>query len=342
MTDSRDVLLFGALALVWGTSFTAIEIGLESLPPLLFAALRFDVAALCFVAVVVAFGHPWRPQTGGDWALIAVGGVVLVGAHYALLFLGQATVSSAVAAIVLSLVPIVTPPLALAVVPGVRVRAPAVAGLLVGLLGVVLVALSSGSLGGSLLGVGLLVASAVAFALGTVLAERVSGSLPLVSVQAWAMAVGALCLHAVSVAHPGESLAGIEWSLTALGALAYLGVVATAGAFVVYFVLLERLGSSELTMVNYAVPVVAAGFGWALLGETITAATVVGFAAIVLGFALCKVDVLWQRGAPVVGYGPYRPVSVETDECVVNGNVYLASGAGSTPRGHSRGIVSDD
>ena len=325
MTSHRDILLFVGLALVWGTSFAAIEVGLETLPPILFAAMRFDVAALLFAGGVLALGLEWRPQTAADRALIAVGAGLVVGAHFALLFLGQSYVTSGVAAIVLSLIPILTPPLALALVPSERIRAPAVVGVGLGLVGVVVIATSGGAMGGQVLGVGLLFASALTFALGSVLTERLTprATLPLISMQAWAMAGGALLLHAISAAHPAESLTGVDPTAGALLALAYLGVVATAGGFLAFYVLLERVGATELSLVNYAVPLVAAVVGWAALGETITVATLAGFALILLGFALCKIGALWRHAAPVVGYGPVRP-TLSGDGVVVAGNVYVS------------------
>ncbi|MFC7239511.1 DMT family transporter [Saliphagus sp. GCM10025317] len=323
MTETRDIVLFLGLALVWGTSFAAIEIGLATVPPILFAALRFDVAALLFVAAVALTGASWRPSVRADWLLIAVGGGLLVGAHFALLFLGQSMVSSSVAAVVLSLTPIVTPPLALALLPRERIRPQAVIGLLLGLVGVSTIALEGGSFGGQALGVGLLFASAVVFALGSVLTERTRGTLPIVSQQAWAMGLGAIVLHTLSGLHPAETLVGLEVTTDAVLALAYLAVIATGGGFFVYFVLLERIGATELSLVNYAVPVVAAVVGWAALGESLTAGTVAGFTLIIVGFALCKLGALWQTAAPAIGYGPYRPSDTDTDGVVVGRNVYL-------------------
>ncbi|KDE58972.1 membrane protein [Halostagnicola sp. A56] len=300
MNSQRDILLFAALALAWGTAFSAIEIGLGSLPPLLFAAFRLDFATVLFVGLVAALGLEWRPRTRADAISIVTGGVLLVGAHYGLLFVGQLYVSSAVAAIVLSLTPIVTPPIALALLPRERIRPPAAVGLVLGLVGVVVIAVSGGSLGGQALGVGLLFGSALSIAIGSVVLERTSATLSIIPLQTWAMGVGGLALHAVSVLHPGESVLVATFTGDVVAALAYLGVVSTAGGFLAYFVLLERVGATELSLVNYTSPVIAAAFGWLLLGESITAATVAGFALIVLGFTLCKIDSLWKLVRPIV------------------------------------------
>ncbi len=327
MTAQRDFLLFVGLAIAWGTAFVAIEVGLATLPPLLFAALRLDLAALLFAGAVVALGHEWWPRTQADWAMITVIGSVVIGAHYGLLFVGQSFVSSAVAAIVLSVTPIVTPPLAVALLPGARIRVPAVVGLTLGLVGVVIVAISGGSLDGQLLGGGLLFASAVAFALGTVLTERLQGggTLSIISVQTWGMAVGAVILHTASLAHPGEHAASglATWTPATIAALVYLGAIATAGGFLVYFLLLDRVGATELSLVNYAVPAVAALVGWLVLGETISLGTVAGFVLILLGFACCKIDTLWRLAGPLLGHGPVRPSPApEGGSVVVNGNRY--------------------
>ncbi|WP_323172726.1 EamA family transporter [Natrialba sp. PRR66] len=331
MILNRTGVLFVALAFAWGSAFSAIEIGLTTLPPILFAALRFDIAAVLFAGLVVVRELEWRPETKTDWLAIAVSGGLLVGGHFAFLFLGQSYVSSAVSAIVLSLTPIVTPPLALLLLPNQRLRAPAVAGLLVGLVGIVVIAVPGGSLDGQILGVALLFIAATVFALGSVLFERLEETLPTISVQAWAMVVGAGLLHGLSTFHPGEQLATVSFPSATLSALLYLGVVSTAGGFLAYFLLLDRVGATELSLVNYATPVIAALVGWALLGEAITATTVLGFALIVTGFGLCKLETLWRVGGPLVGYGPQRPLLADADgndgdddnSIVVDGNAYL-------------------
>ncbi|AHG00527.1 transporter [Halostagnicola larsenii XH-48] len=323
MNSQRNILLFAALALAWGTAFSAIEIGLGSLPPILFAAFRLDVATALFVILTAVLGLEWRPQTRADVISIATGGVLLVGAHYGLLFVGQLYVSSAVAAIVLSLTPIVTPPIALAVLPRERIRPPAAVGLVLGLLGVVVIAISGGSVGGQALGVGLLFGSALSIAVGSVVLERTRSTLSIIPLQTWAMGVGGLMLHGLSALHPGESVLAATFTSDVVAALAYLGVVSTAGGFLAYFILLERVGATELSLVNYTSPVIAAVFGWLLLGESITVATVAGFALIVFGFTLCKIDSLWKLVRPVVEDGTRRPVPA--DGFVVQKNPYVRS-----------------
>ncbi len=329
MSDTKDVLLFGALALIWGTAYTAIEIGLETLPPLLFAAARLDIAAAVFVGIVLLRRLEWRPRTKADLALVLSNGLLVIGAHFAFSFVGQSYVSSSVAAIVLSFTPIITPLIAIHLLPTERIVITDVVGLGAGLAGVIAIAVAGGTFDGQLLGIGLLLASAVVFALGSVLTERWTPVLPTMSLHAWSMGIGAVFLHATAYAYSGASIRSVTWTPSAVAALAYLGIVATAGGFLLYFALLSRTGATNVSLINYASPVVATIFGATLLGEQITAATVAGFALIVVGFALCNIRPLWRLTQSTrSANGGNRPL--EHGEIRVRGNVYTATNDSQT------------
>ncbi|MEM4782145.1 MAG: DMT family transporter [Halalkalicoccus sp.] len=312
------------VAFVWGASFPAITVGLESLPPVLFAALRYDLAALLLFGYVAYTGAAWRPTTYGDWSLIVVGGVLLVGAHFALLFTGQQYVTGGVASIVMSVTPVVTPVFALALLPNQRLGATGVLGLLFGLFGVGIIAQPGPDAlaGGQLYGVALLVASASCFALGAVLTVRMRTTLSMLPLQAWMMAVGALTLHMTSALHPGESLSSAEWTLAALLSVLFLAVFASAIGYLAYFELQESVGPIETSLVSYASPIVATAGGWALLGEPVTEATVLGFAVIAFGFWLCKWSTVTWKLAGLADRVRHPQAFRSPDLVVVGGNVY--------------------
>lgn len=296
LTKNLDVLLFVTLAFVWGSSFMAIKSGLAALPPVLFAALRYEIAGLLLLCVALSRTDHWLPRGRDEWTLVGVGGTLVIGVHFGLLFTGQQYVTSATGAIILSTTPMLTPLFAWFLLPDERIGLPGMVGVLFGLLGVVVVANPDpAALGGQFLGVALLFLSAASFAFGAVLTQRLPARLPLSTAQAWSMLVGAGLLHALHTALDEPALTTIEWSPNVLLSLAYLAVVAGAGGFLIYFHLLERLGPVEVSLVNYAVPVFAALAGWALLGETITIATVGGFAFILSGFSLMKWDTVFPR-----------------------------------------------
>ncbi len=282
-------LMFVLVAAFWGGSFIGIEVGLRDFPPLLFAALRYDVAGAVVLGYAAWRTDRWRPETPAGWGQVAVVGLFIIAGHHSLLYLGQQYVPGAVAAVVVSLSPVLTAVFASGLLAGTRLEATDVAGLALGFAGVFVIAdpdpghlLSADSVG-----VGLVFLASASFALGSVLTRPLDSGLPVQSLQGWGMVVGSATLHAASLAR-GESLAGVTWTPTAVGSLLYLTLVSGVVAFLLYFELLARIGPMELNLVGYLETVVATLLGWALLGHLVDSTTVAGFFAIFLGFAVVK------------------------------------------------------
>jgi drug/metabolite transporter (DMT)-like permease len=290
MSSYRDALLFVFLSAIWGTSFMAIKVGLDYLPPVLFAAFRYDIAAVVMLGYAAVAVEYWTPRTTADYLTVLVEGVLIIALYNAFLFVGELGVSSGVAAILIGMSPILTTGFSRAVLPSERLSAVGVAGLLLGFLGVGLVVFPrDGTLAvGDLVSPGFVLLAAASVALGSVLVQRLDGDISSEGMVAWSTAFGAVILHVISLARPAESLAAADLTTDAIVALAYLAVVASAIGYVVYFDLLERLGAIEINLVSYAAPVFAAISGWIVLDETLDVLSAAGFLVIFVGFALLK------------------------------------------------------
>lgn len=287
LRDSSTVNALGflLLAVLWGGSFVAIEAGLHYWPPLLFAAVRYALAGAVVLAFAARTSSGWLPRTGSDAAAVAVAGTLVIAVYHGLLYVGEAYVSGAVAAVVVSLSPVLTAGFAALLLPDERVGPVEVGGFLLGLIGVIVVADPDPSalLSADGIGVALVFAGAVAFALGAVLLRPVRGGLPVAALQGWAMLGGAGLLF-VGGAARGESLAAVTWNATAVWTLAYLTVGSGVIAFLLYFALLDRIGATRLHLVGYAEPLTAAAASWLLLGTVVESSVLVGFLAILAGF----------------------------------------------------------
>jgi drug/metabolite transporter (DMT)-like permease len=283
----RTVGLFGLLATLWGFSFLAIELGLDTLEPVLFAAFRYDIAAVLLLGYAVTSGADWRPAGRANATAIVGGGVFLVAGN-GLLFIGQQTVPSGVAAIMQSLVPVLTSLWALLLLPEERVSAVGAVGILLGFAGVGLIVRPDPAnlLGADVVGRVLILAQAASVALGGVIIQRARPTLDRAALSGWSMLLGAVLLHLLSTA------TGEPFTLPPVGvglaAVVYLGVFATAVAFFIYYTLLEVLGALETSLVAYLVPVVATVAGVLVLDEAITLSTVAGFLVVFVGFVLLK------------------------------------------------------
>lgn len=288
MSRIRNPALFLLLSALWGMSFPAIKTGLDSLPPILFAAFRYDIGGIVLLGYLVASGSKWRPRSREDGVAVLIVAVFVISAN-GLLFIGQQAVPSGIAAILFGLIPILTAGFAAVLLPSEPITARRLFGVGVGLVGVGIIAQPDPSnlFTTELIGMGYILLSAVSVSLGSVLLRTRSPTVGVGAMTAWAMVVAGGILHTGSFA-AGERAADVTFSLLGVAALFYLAVFASAIAYVIYFGLLERFGPLEINLMSYVVPIFATLGGVVLLNETITVGTVVGFLLITSGFVVLK------------------------------------------------------
>lgn len=316
----KDILLLILLGIIWGISFMAIKAGLTHLDPIWFAALRYDIAALVMLLFVLPKGiRTLLPVGAAQWKALIVSAALNVMGYHAFLFWGEQYTTSAVAAVVISLNPIAAMVVARAALPGERVGAMGLVGLLTGILGIiVLVGLKPGELLDAR-GIGELVVfgAVVSWALGAVYVKKTHHGMPVLQFTVGQMFLGALMLHALSLGmeglHPKTG-----FTAASIAGLLYLSVLASGLGFLIYFTLLERIGPIRSSLVSYIAPAAAAVAGWVVLGESLEMRTVFAFLLIIAGFRLViaapkeKVDataphVQYQDGRPVVVWDEAEP-----------------------------------
>jgi drug/metabolite transporter (DMT)-like permease len=291
----RDAGLFVLLAALFGGAFVAIKTGLRELPPVLFASLRFDIGGLALLSylALTRSRSAWLPRTRSDLLGIGVAGLFLVALNNGLLFLGQGGITPGMASIMYGLNPVLAPIFAWWLL-GDRLSWPGALGIAIALTGVVIIVRPSSSAvtDPSSLGQLLVMGSATAVALGSVLLKRISPRMESIALTGWGMAVGAIFLHAVSLAagEPQTSVVGIA-PVTVLS-LFVVGIPSTAVAYAIHFGLLARVGPVRANLVAYVVPFFAALTGWVLLGAAVSVWTAVGFFVVMAGFAMVERNTL--------------------------------------------------
>ena len=255
----------------WGACFVAIRWGLRDAPVLWFAALR----ALLAGAVLVAWGTAGRrpsPRGGRAWVLVGVLGLVNGTIAFAAMFAGVSGLATGTAAVLANAQPL------LILLPawwlyGERVGARTALALAVGFSGLLLVAVPGG--GGA--GAWLSVLAAAAVTTGTLLARRLGG-FDVVMVSGWHFLIGGLVLAVVAAAV--EGLPRIDWTPRFVAALAFLALIGTAAAFVVWFRESQRVALGALAAWTFLVPVFGLAFGAVLLDERPDTWTVIGVAIV--------------------------------------------------------------
>jgi drug/metabolite transporter (DMT)-like permease len=272
--------------IVWGSTYLAIRVMVETMPPLLAAGARFLVAGAVMVAALALLRgasalRPGRTELLG--ALLI--GLLLPGAN-AVVTVAEQEVPSGLAALLIASIPLWVILLRLLARDGVSRRS--VAAVLVGFAGVALL-IRPGEQSGDATVIGLLtcVAAAVMWATGSFATPRLTlPKDPLVS-TGWQMLLGGVVITLAGLAAGEAGDVHVEaFSTRSLVALAYLIAIGSWVAYTAYAWLLQNAPISKVSTYAYVNPVVAIVLGWLILDEVVTGVTLVGAAIIVVSVAL--------------------------------------------------------
>lgn len=279
---------FAALYLIWGSTYLAIRIGVESWPPLMLAGVRFLIAGVLFYAWLRWRGVP--SPSAREWrAAGLIGTLLLVGGNGGVSVAEHLGVASGVAALAVATMPLFA--LLFGLFWGQRARLLEWAGILLGLLGIVLLNLGS-NLQASPLGAALLVFAAASWAFGSVWSRYLPLPAGPMASAAQMLVAGAVLL--VLSPLTGERLTQMP-TLAGWAVLAYLVLFGSIVAFSAYLYLLKTVRPAAATSYAYVNPVVAVLLGIFFAGERIVAAEWLAMLVIVGGVVLIGLP-QWRRG----------------------------------------------
>jgi drug/metabolite transporter (DMT)-like permease len=282
-------VLWAALAtiyVVWGSTYLAIRVMVETMPPLLAAGTRFATAgAIFWLALRLTGGAERVRATPRQIAGAGLIGVLLCFGGNGLVTVAEQEVPSGLAALIIGSVPLWV--VLMRTAHGDRVPAPTLAGVVLGFGGLALLVLPGDRPGEApLWGVLLVVAAAAFWASGSFYSSRTAlPSDPLAS-TAWQMLLGGGAMLLVGlIAGEAGDVRPAEFSTDSVIAFAYLIVVGSLFAFTAYVWLLQHAPISLVATYAYVNPMIAIFLGWAILDEEITLSVVAGALAIVLSVA---------------------------------------------------------
>ncbi len=272
------ILLAVLVAAIWGFNFVVIRIGLDTMPPILFAGLRFVVAA------VPAF---WLARPAVPWPrLIAIAGflfVVQFAAVFSAMALGMPPGVSSVTLQAQALFTTLFAGLLLREWPR-RIQA---IGLFIALCGLALIGATAGSDGITWTGLILTLVAAAGWGMGNVLLRGTTAEL--LPLMVWLSVLSAPPLLLGSLAVEGADVAlhalrTMNW--LAIAALGYIAIISTLVGYVIWGHLLRSYSASTVAPFSLLVPFFGAGSSALLLGETFTPLRLAGFALILVGVAV--------------------------------------------------------
>lgn len=274
------------MSFIWGIPYLFIKIAVAELTPASLVFLRCAIGAALLLPIAAARNDlkPLLPH----WKWIAVYTFVEVAAPWFLLSDAERRISSSLSGLLIALVPSIGAILAWATGSDDRLDARRIAGLGLGFLGVAaLVGLdvSAGDIGA----VAEVALVALGYALGALIIARKLSGLPLFGVVAASLTLTLIAYAPVGIAQLPSTLPSPQ----VIFAVAVLGVVCTALAFLIFFPLIAEVGAARATVITYVNPAVALALGVAFLHEPLTVGIVLGFVLIVFGSVLAT-----RRTAP--------------------------------------------
>ncbi|MEO5678546.1 MAG: DMT family transporter [Acidimicrobiales bacterium] len=289
----RGVLLFAAMAVIWGIPYLLIKVAVRDLGPDVLVFCRTGIGA-CLLLPVAAARHELRPVLV-RWRPLLAYTVVELAVPWLLLSTAEQRLSSSLTALLVAAVPLVAAVLAFSLGDRGTLGRRAVVGLVVGLAGVAaLVGLDL--TGADLPSVAMVLVVAIGYAVGpAIFARRLAGTPPL-GVAAASLGLCAVGFAPLAALHRPDAAPPAR----VLVAVAVLGVVCTALAFVLFFQLISEVGPVRAMVFTYVNPAVAVVLGVAFLGERFRLTTAVGFALVLAGSFLATA----RRPSPALVAGP--------------------------------------
>jgi drug/metabolite transporter (DMT)-like permease len=284
--DGRDWALLAVLSVLWGGSFFFNGVALKELPPFTLVFMRVALAAVILLPVVRAYRidfpkgiSGWRPFFG----IAALNNVL----PFSLIVMGQTYIPSGLASILNATTPLFAV-LVMAASGDEKLLMRRVAGVLTGLIGVVILHgddLDFNNSQGA--GILLCLAGAFSYGLSALYARRKLSNSPPLATAAFQLLASSLMMAIVTTAFEQP------WRLAMPGVTTWLAMLGLAGlstalAYIVFFQILRRSGSTNVMLVTLLIPVTAILLGWLVLGESISRREIIG--ALVIGSALLLID----------------------------------------------------
>ncbi len=275
----RSLLLFIAMSVIWGIPYLFIRIAVSDLSPVVLVLARTAIGALILLPIALA-----RGELRGllkRWIPLLAFAAVEIGMPWFMLASAEQKITSSLAGLLVSAVPLVGVVIATALGNREHLGLASISGLLLGVAGVA--AIVGFDLRASdwraLVEMALVV---VAYAVGPVIISRYLSDLPSMGVIAVSLAACAIVYAPLAAVQWPRSVPGVD----VLGSVAVLAVVCTAIAFILFFALIAEIGPVRATVITYINPAVAAMLGVIVLHESFSAWMAVGFALVIAGSAL--------------------------------------------------------
>lgn len=279
------ILAWLLLCGIWGSTWLFIKLGLQDLPPMTFAGIRFLIASLILGSIILIRRIEF-PKTRRDWQLMAAIGLLGVSLNYGLLFWGEQHISSGLAAVLHASIPLSGMIIAHYHLPAERVTLPKIGGVLLGISGLVLIFFNQIKMQSSIavLATAGILLGAIAAAYTSVLAKAHGQKIEPLALSAGQMIFGFPPLLFTGIAIEGNPF-HFSWTPLAIVSLLYLAVIGSCLAFFLFYWLVRKIAVTKTMLIMLVTPLIAVALGVMVNREEFNWRLLAGGACIISGVA---------------------------------------------------------
>jgi drug/metabolite transporter (DMT)-like permease len=311
----RVALSFALVYVLWGSTYLAMRVAVRDVEPFVIGAARYLISGPIMLAVCALSGRKIGLNLRDALKLLAIGVALLSAGNMGVVW-AEKYVPSGLAALVVAIVPIWVVALEAWVFRAGRISGQGIAGLAIGIAGLLVLMwpkITSGTPLGrlELVGSGILAVGSLAWALGSVLSHRWSLSVDVFTACAWQMTFGGL-MNAAIAGLSGQ-FQHSHWTAPAMWSVAYLVVCGSWIGYTAYIWLLEHVPPPKVATYAYINPIVAVFLGWLLLHETVDSFMLAGTVIIIGAVAIVNTSKLQRPDASLEEVDETPAMSVSGD-----------------------------
>jgi drug/metabolite transporter (DMT)-like permease len=278
---NKAILIFGALSLIWGSTWYFIKVGLVYFSPFLFAGVRMLIAGGLLSGILFLKGKK-LPRDKHTWKYMLISSFLQISFPYAGVFWGEQFISSGLSAVLNSSIPLFVALFAHFTLKDEKLTAPKIVGFCVSFIGILII--FKNDLGGNaamVMGGLAMIGSAISAASANVYAKHQGPSLDPMGTVAIQLTCGGIVLTMLSLMV--EPQARWHWAVESVFALLFLSIFGSLLAFIGLYWLIKHVDVTKASMLSFITPIVAVVIGTLTLNERVGTHTLLGIVCIFSG-----------------------------------------------------------
>jgi drug/metabolite transporter (DMT)-like permease len=295
--QNEKIKIFGGFilaALIWGSTWLVIKLGLESIPPFYAASFRFFIA-VCTLSLINLVRGTAIPTDSNSFKIYLIAGLLSFGIPFALVYWGQQYIASGISSILFALYPLIVGVLSHYLLPSEPLNVFKVSGIILGFFGVTMIFARDvqWSTGDVTLGMVAIIISSILQAWSLILIKKHGKDIDAFHLNFGGMLIGFFILLLFALLF--ENFSDVRLDFRGVGSIFYLGIFGSVVTFSVYFWMLKRVEAVYLSLLSFITPILAVILGGIILNEKLDLHVVYGGTLVLTGVLLTNGKEIFNR-----------------------------------------------